>query len=301
MTKHVLCITPNPVLDLTLATPTQVMLEGRGTILAETAGGKGVNVARFISGLGGTALASGFVGGWTGTRLLELLDSAGVAHDMIPIAGNTRYSVNLVDPSTGRRERSLDFDGPHVSDVEVTRLIDTVANTVTEKITWVVIAGSTPPGFDSSRVPDLLRACGPAHVILDAEGAVLQQGLTCSPYLVKINRHELASAGYPDATHSANATRDAMSDIRHRFGVREVWVTLGSGGAMMQTDEGTLRTSINPLDQALNSLSAGDCFLAAMLVARTSGLPLDEQARQATAQATASVSLSIPELASPEQ
>lgn len=294
--QPVLCVTPNPVLDLTVAVNEHAALEDRGTVLAETAGGKGVNVARFLIGLGVPAIATGLLGGWTGGRISDLLDQNGVPHDMIHIAGQTRYSFNIVDRATGKRDNSLDFRGPHVDSHEAERLVE-VVRTRAAHAAWVIIAGSLPPGLHPSIMNSLLRACGNTPVVLDANDSVLREGLKDAPRLVKINRGELASAGYPDALRSLTAARQAITDLRSRFGIPEAWITLGSGGVLVQTDDGTLRVSVGIVANARNSSSAGDCFLAALIAARAQGLSLEEQARFATAQATASVELSTPTLA----
>src|SRR5215469_16877484 len=63
------------------------------------AGGKGVNVARVLRALGEDVLVTGFAGGTAGTTLSEDLATAGLTAELVPIAGETRRTVAVLEES----------------------------------------------------------------------------------------------------------------------------------------------------------------------------------------------------------
>ena len=69
-----------------------------------TAGGKGLNVARAIKTCGEDVLATGLVGGYNGCYLERLLEEDGVAHQFGKIQGETRSCINILDPAFGSTE-----------------------------------------------------------------------------------------------------------------------------------------------------------------------------------------------------
>ena len=68
-------------------------------------GGGGVNVARAIKKLGGNSRLLYAAGGYTGSRLEELLEEEGITQRRIPIAGMTRESLAVLEEATGLQYR----------------------------------------------------------------------------------------------------------------------------------------------------------------------------------------------------
>ena len=75
----IVCVTPNPTMDRTYVIPGYG--EG-GVFRVQTQhvgpGGKGINVARAVSGLGGLGVCAGFLAGHTGHHIMEMLESEGI-------------------------------------------------------------------------------------------------------------------------------------------------------------------------------------------------------------------------------
>ena len=76
--------------------------------LRNSAGGKGLNVARVISLLGETPLALGIRGGHAGRYFGELLQKDGIANDFAESKGETRCCVNVRDQGTGLQTEFLE-------------------------------------------------------------------------------------------------------------------------------------------------------------------------------------------------
>ena len=69
-----------------------------------SAGGKGLNVARVIQLCEEDVLATGIVGGYNGQYLESLLVQDNIAYDFAHVAGETRSCINILDPKYGSTE-----------------------------------------------------------------------------------------------------------------------------------------------------------------------------------------------------
>ena len=98
----ILTITLNPAVDL--ATHVAKVTAGPKLRCATPRfdpGGGGVNVARAVCKMGGSARALVAVGGAMGARLLDLLTAENIPTVPVPVSGETRQSFAVTDDSTG--------------------------------------------------------------------------------------------------------------------------------------------------------------------------------------------------------
>ena len=118
----ILTVTLNAAIDRTVAVPNFRLGRRHRAVESRTvAGGKGINVARALSLLGQPVIATGFVGGPTGTRVLEQLREESVLTDFTRIAGETRINLAVIDPTSGE-QTEINERGPAVSPEEVAEL-----------------------------------------------------------------------------------------------------------------------------------------------------------------------------------
>ncbi|MDX6654361.1 MAG: 1-phosphofructokinase, partial [Solirubrobacterales bacterium] len=90
----ILTVTLNAAIDRTVAVPNFRLGRRHRAVESRTvAGGKGINVARALNLLGRPVIATGFVGGPSGTRVLEELHEESVLTDFIEIAAETRINL----------------------------------------------------------------------------------------------------------------------------------------------------------------------------------------------------------------
>lgn len=250
------------------------------------AGGKGLNVARVLHHLGAEAVAVAPVGGASGRFLDERLSQEGIAHRFVPIAGETRTNVKVVDPVFGTHT-DINEPGPALTDDDLAAL----QNALLEGLgpgDWVVFSGSLP-----SSVPKELYAqwMTKAHdlgakVALDAEGEAFSLGLASQPDLIKPNRAELeAWAGR--ALTGDDDLFDAVDRLRVA-GARSVAVSLGSEGAWLFHDEGAWHAPGLRV-QAQSTVGAGDALVAGLVRGLSLSLPPADVLARAVATATASV------------
>ncbi len=98
----ILTVTLNPALDRTMTVPNfQAGLRHRATETVILPGGKGINVARAAKALGRPVIATGFIGGRKGDQIVSDLNDEGILCDFVRVAGESRISTAVVDPTTG--------------------------------------------------------------------------------------------------------------------------------------------------------------------------------------------------------
>src|ERR1043166_10310108 len=97
----IVTVTLNVAIDRTLTVPNfQRGQRHRATAGLTLAGGKGINIARALKRMGVPVVATGLAGGRTGTRIIEELTGEAILNDFVRIAGESRTSTAVVDPTS---------------------------------------------------------------------------------------------------------------------------------------------------------------------------------------------------------
>lgn len=259
-------------------------------------GGGGVNVARVVRRLGGEAMAIYARGGPTGARYDELVKTEGLSADLLPIAGETRESLTILD-RTDRREYRLVLPGPTLSEPEWRAVLDAAT---AARCDYLVASGSLPPGVPAdffARVAQAAKRSG-VRLVLDTSGEALVRGLEAGVWMAKPNREELEAAlGRTLAGHDEQvaAARDLVLD-----GAVEVLVlSLSEHGALMVTRDQALRLSALEIEPRC-SVGAGDTMVGAMVLASARGAQPAEAFRHGVAAGSAALLGHAGELCRPE-
>ncbi|MDP3767023.1 MAG: PfkB family carbohydrate kinase, partial [Dehalococcoidia bacterium] len=97
----ILTLTPNPAVDISTSVDRvepvrKLRCSGEG----RDPGGGGINVARVASRLGARAVAIYPAGGLIGQRLASLVQGEGVESVVVPIQGETREDLTVLDETT---------------------------------------------------------------------------------------------------------------------------------------------------------------------------------------------------------
>lgn len=240
----------------------------------EDAGGKGVNVARVVTAAGAPARAVVPVNAHDPYRML--LEDTAIALDLVEVAGRARANLTITDPAG--ETTKLNLPGAELSGAEAEALVAGVV-AAAEGATWLVLAGSLPPGVPASFYADLITAvrvrwgAAAPRVAVDASGSALAAVVaTARPDLIKPNHEELAELVGEDAAGDADvlteATRRARTLVPER--VASALVTLGADGALLFTADGAWRGRA-PRIQVASTVGAGDSSLAGYLLADLEG------------------------------
>ncbi len=285
----IVTVTLNAAIDRTLTVPNfQRGRRHRASAGLTLAGGKGINVARALKALRVPVVATGLVGGATGTRIVEALTDEAILNDFVRIEGESRTSTAVVDP-TGETYTEINEWGPAVRPEEL--------NTLREKLHYlsqgaelVVFAGSLPRDVEDDFYADAIRDLNRRHVpaALDCDGEPLRLGVEAEPFLVSPNQSE-AEALVDHEFHDEEDFQLALERIAER-GARNVIITTEHGClALLREDREEKRLrAIAPRVEAASDIGAGDVLLAAFVAARTQGRTPEESLRLAVAAGAAS-------------
>jgi 1-phosphofructokinase/tagatose 6-phosphate kinase len=268
----ILTVTLNAAIDRTVAVPNFRLARRHRAVESRTvAGGKGINVARALTLLGRPVIAAGFVGGPTGTRVLEQLREESVLTDFTRIAAETRINLAVIDPTSGD-QTEINERGPAVSPEEVKRLFERIGY-LSSGAKICVLAGSLPPGAGDDLyarlIADLSRR-GVA-VVLDAEGEAMLEGVRAGASMVTPNEREaeeLVGQEFSDGSDLATGLNELV-----RLGAVEAAITRPEG-CVAAVGEGSERRLLEIHTEALEPVStvgSGDAFLAGYVAARYEG------------------------------
>ena len=186
-------VTLNPALDKTVEIPS-FTTDGvnRITSIRTDPGGKGINVSKVVAALGSTSRVLGILGGSTGQMISEALSGLNMTCDFLPVEGNTRINLKVVDP-IAHTSTEINEPGVPVDPATLQSLLDHLLKLLRHD-DIVVLAGSLPVNApaDTYRVwGDACREKG-AKVILDSDGAGMVEGVKAKPFLIKPNSEELS-------------------------------------------------------------------------------------------------------------
>lgn len=248
-----------------------------------SAGGKGLNVARAVHLCGEEVAATGLVGGYNGKYLEALLEQDNIPHDFEHIEGETRSCINILDETFGSTEYLE--PGCAVSEREKQKFLERFPEIIGNSQV-VTMSGSVPAGLPGDIYKEMILTAKKAgkQVILDTSGELLKKGLEACPTLVKPNQDEL------ELLFSAKITgrEEVIAGAREIYGrgIPYVVVSLGGDGALMVCREGVMQAAA-PKVEAVNTVGCGDSMVGAMAVALKRGWEPERMLRYAVAVASA--------------
>ncbi|MEA2562263.1 MAG: 1-phosphofructokinase [Acidobacteriota bacterium] len=269
----VVTVTLNPAIDQTLSIPGFAM--GQVNRVAESrsdAGGKGVNVASVLSGLGIQTIATGFLGSDNAAPFENLFLRKQIEDRFVRIAGSTRAGIKIVDI---HQTTDINFPGLSPTADDLAELNGRIA-ALAEPGRWFVLSGSVPPGVPSgiyAEMIDLIHGKG-GCVALDTSGPALRAALASRPEVMKPNVEELSEL----VGHEPGNLRAAAQAL----GARRVAVSMGKAGAVFLDGESALLAR-PPQVPVRSTVGAGDAMVAGLVYGMIHELPLEEAARFATA------------------
>jgi 1-phosphofructokinase/tagatose 6-phosphate kinase len=273
----ILTVTLNAAIDRTVAVPNFRLGRRHRAVESRTvAGGKGINVARALALLGRPVIATGFVGGPSGTQVLEQLHEESILTDFIEIASETRVNLAVIDPTSGE-QTEINERGPAVSAEETKRLFDRIGY-LAGGARLCVLAGSLPPGAGDdlyARLIDDLRRRG-VPCVLDAEGEAMLAGTRAGAAMVTPNEteaEELVGQEFADGNDLATGLLEIV-----RLGAEQAAITRPEG-CVATVGEGAerrlLEVHTEPLEP-VSTVGSGDAFVAGYVAARYEGRSEEE-------------------------
>lgn len=248
-----------------------------------TAGGKGLNVARIADLCGAKVQATGMVGGFNGKYLEDMLSKDGIASNFVHVQGETRSCINILDEGYGSTEYLE--PGFEISKEEEESFLKQFPEIVKDSDV-VTISGSIPKGMSLDiygRMVSLLKEQG-KKVILDTSGALLIQSIKSLPTMVKPNQDEIEQLFGVKIT-----SREEVIDYAKKIyetGIPYVVISLGGDGALLVCAEGVFHGK-PPKIEVVNTVGCGDSMVGAFAVALEKNETPENCLKYAVAVATA--------------
>jgi 1-phosphofructokinase family hexose kinase len=285
----IVTVTLNAALDRTLTVPNfQRGQRHRATQGLMLAGGKGINIARALKLLGVPVVATGLVGGRTGTRIVDELTGEAILNDFVRIEGESRTSTAVVDP-TAPTYTEINEWGPAVRPDELEMLLGKLAY-LAQSADAVVFAGTLPRDVDEGFYGEAIRELNRRGVrtVLDSEGQPLRLGVQAEPLLVSPNQREAEGLVGQEFSDDDDFLL-GLDSIAER-GARNVLITQEAGCFALLREERAARRyrARAPEVEPVSAVGSGDVLLAAFLAAWLDEKPAEEALRTAVATGTAS-------------
>ena len=273
----IITVTMNPAIDKTVEIH-RLVPGGLNRIqkVEYDAGGKGINVSKTIHELGGTSIATGFLGGNAGKTIENVLNERNIKNDFICVEGETRTNTKVFEENGEVTE--LNEPGPVIGEEQLKALMDKLEAYADENALFI-LAGSIPSGVDKQIYADIIRlvhAKG-AKVLLDADGDLFRNSLDAVPDMIKPNRVELEEYAGIDYRSSDEEILNLARELLGR-GIDTVAVSMGKSGAMLIRNGFEVKCPALAV-KAHSTVGAGDAMVAALAYSYDQKLGHEETAR----------------------
>jgi 1-phosphofructokinase len=297
MTPKIVTVTLNPAIDQTAAIPNfQAGAVNRVAWEQSDPGGKGVNVASFLTDFGFTVAVSGFLGQDNRDLFQSFFQRQGIADRFVLIPGRTRVNVKIVDDL---QNQVTDINFPGLSPtLEAVTALDQIIDQLAIDHDWFILSGSLPTGLSPNIYATLIRrlkAQGKT-VVLDASGESFRQAIAAGPDAIKPNLDELQELLGRSLTQASDIVEAARSLIAQGIGC--VVVSMGAAGAIFVEAE-TAVWARPPHMPVVSTVGAGDAMVSGLVTGKLRGLSLHDCARLATAFSMGALSQVGPRLPPP--
>lgn len=223
-------------------------------------GGKGINVSMVLKNLGIENTALGFLAGFTGAHLRELIEERGIHANMISVKeGMSRINVKM----RSREETEINGQGPMISDADIKKMYEQLDALQEGDI--LVLAGSIPDVMPKTIYMDIMKYLQHKNlkIVVDATKELLLNVLPYHPFLIKPNNHELGEVF--GVTLEEKSEVIAYGKKLQEMGARNVLVSMAGSGAVLVAEDGSVYQSEAPKGKVRNSVGAGDSMVAGFL------------------------------------
>ena len=283
----IITVTLNPALDKTARLDELQLGElNRLQDIVVDIAGKGISVARMVSVLGETPLATGFMGEGSGDFILNTLEELKIPSDFVKVKGDIRINLKVIDKKGCLTE--INEPGLIVTESDVLKLFERLAKKATPD-TIFVMSGSRCQGVDVeiyARMIRLIHDYG-AKAFLDVDGEAFEAALLEKPDFIKPNRHELLEFFKISGELSLLELKELCEQLLGR-GIPQMALSMGADGAMFLREDNCIYGKGLKV-KCKSPVGAGDSLVAAIAYGTKKKLPWQEMARLAIAASAGAV------------
>ncbi|MCR2044444.1 1-phosphofructokinase [Anaerosalibacter massiliensis] len=244
-----------------------------------TPGGKGLNVTRVIKTFSDSLIATGFIGGKSGSFIEEKLDELNINHNFLSVNGETR-SCLAIHSDDGSQTEILE-KGPVISNEEISNF-NHLYNELIRESEIICASGSLPQGLPLETYKDLISVAKSQNkkFILDTSGDALKLGMEASPFLIKPNKDELEKLVGHVITSNDEIVKAAKCLLENDIEI--VVVSLGREGAIVFNKGYAYKINV-PSVKTVNSVGSGDSMIAGFAISLMEGYDFEYMLKVAAA------------------
>mgnify|MGYP000555004803 FL=1 len=220
-------------------------------------GGKGINVSVILTQLGISNTALGFLGGFTGKKLEEMLKNDNISCDFNYLKnGDTRINVKI----KADKEIDLNACGPEITKEDMQSFLRKLDGIKSGD--YLILAGSIPNTLPDDIYEQILERVGDRNIncVVDATGDLLKNVLKYKPFLIKPNHHELGDLFSVQIKSDDDIVK--YSKKLQEMGAKNVLVSMAKDGAMLTDENGNVHKIGNAKGKLINSVGCGDSMVA---------------------------------------
>ncbi len=223
-------------------------------------GGKGINVSVILTRLGIENKALGFLAGFSGRQIEDMLNKDKIDNDFIYLkSGYSRINVKI----KSYEDFEINAQGPDIEKEDIDALLNKLKKL--KKGDCLVLAGSIPKSMPDDIYERILKQLdnNDIDIVADATGCLLLNVLKYKPFMIKPNHHELGDIfsteikNIDDIAHYSKKLQD--------MGAKNVLVSRGKNGAALLDENGELHTIGNVPGKIKSSVGCGDSMVAGFL------------------------------------
>lgn len=245
-------------------------------------GGKGINVSIVLNNLRIPNKALGFIAGFTGKEIENVMKQLGGDTDFILLdRGISRINVKL----EADKETEINGMGPQITPSDLKDLYIKLEQI--EEGDFLVLAGSIPKSVPDSIYKDIMKmlANKNINVVVDATKDLLLNVLQYKPFLIKPNHIELAEM----FNVTLNSDDDIVTYARklQEMGAQNVLISMGGDGSILITTEGEVVKISVPEGTVINTVGSGDSMVAGFIAGYLKTKDLKQALKFATATGSA--------------
>ena len=223
-------------------------------------GGKGINVSIVLNNLGFDTTAFGFVAGFTGKQICDMVSEYGINTDFIHV-DNGFSRINMKIKNIDGTE--INGMGPRISEDNLHSLVSKIDRLSSGDV--LVLAGSIPSCISDDiyrRIMKRLQGRG-VKIIVDATSRLLLNVLEYHPFLIKPNQHELGDI-FGVKLESKEEVIPYAKKLQD-MGAVNVLISMGGKGAVLIDEHGKVYEADAPKGELKNSVGAGDSMVAGFM------------------------------------
>lgn len=251
-------VTFNPALDYTMKVNNLQTGEiNRADNEQMNYGGKGINVSAILSRLKTENKALGFIAGFSGDKLAEMLNADGIDNDFVKLNnGFTRINVKIKSDN----ETDINANGPDIHKEDLEKLFEKFD--ALKQGDYLVLAGSIPKSLPDNIYENILERLKNRNIkfVIDATGDLLLNVLHFKPFLIKPNHHELGELFDVKIKEYDDIVK--YSKLLQEKGAENVLVSCGKKGAVLLDSQGNTYKIGNVPGKIVSSVGCGDSMVA---------------------------------------